>query len=65
MTMAQVAKRLAAVEKRLGDLQQSLEYQQAVEGIRRGLQSVDRGEGVSARKVFSELRRRPARSARR
>ena len=58
MTLIQVERRLAAVEKRLGDLQQSLDYAHAVEGIRRGLESIDRGEGDAAGQVFRELRRK-------
>ena len=58
MTLAQVEKRLVALEKRLGRLQETLDYQQAVEGIRRGLESADRGEGIAVGKAFADLRRR-------
>jgi len=58
MTLAQVEKRLVALERRLGDLQETLEYQQAVDGIRRGLESADRGEGESVTKAFGDLRRK-------
>ena len=65
MTLIQMEKRLAAVEKRLGRLQQSLDYSQAVEGIRRGLESGDRGEGIPVDKAFRALRRKHALSPRR
>lgn len=58
MTMAQVEKRLLALEKRLGRLQETLDYQRAVKGIRRGLESAERGEGVSVGKAFGDLRRK-------
>lgn len=58
MTMAQVEKRLLALEKRLGRLQETLDYQRAVEGIRRGLESAERGEGVSVGEAFGDLRRK-------
>jgi hypothetical protein len=56
--MAQVEKRLASLEKQLGTLRQSLEHQQAVEGIRRGLESADRGEGIPIDRAFRHLRRK-------
>ena len=58
MTLAQVEKRLVALEKRLGDLQETLDYQQAVEAIRRGLDSADRGASESVSKTFGDLRRK-------
>lgn len=58
MTMAQVEKQLASLQKQFHRLQRSLEYQQAVEGIRRGLASVDHGEGEPTDKVFARLRRK-------
>ena len=58
MTMSQVVKRLSAVEKSLSELRDQLEYERAVEGIRRGLASADRGEGEPARRVFTALRRK-------
>ena len=51
MTLIQVEKRLAAVEKRLGRLQQSLDYSRAVEGIRRAW-----NQPIAA-KVFLSTRR--------
>jgi hypothetical protein len=61
MTMTQVEKRLAALERRLTALQESLDYQQAVDGIRRGLESADRGERRSVAQVCRKLRRRAPR----
>ena len=58
MTLGQIAKRLTALEKQIGSLQNQLDYQQAVEGIRRGLDSVDRGEGEPVRKAFAKIRRK-------
>lgn len=63
MTLAQVQKRLTALEQKLDDLRETIEYQQAVEGIRRGLESVERGEGIPTGKVFAAIRRE-ARSSR-
>ena len=57
MTLNQVQKRLAVLEQKIDDLRETIEYQQAVEGIRRGLASVDRGEGIPASKVFASIRR--------
>jgi hypothetical protein len=56
MTLSQVERRLEALEKQVGDLRQALEYQQAVEGIRRGLESANRGEGESAGAAFARIR---------
>ena len=58
MTLSQMQKRLTALERRIGELHRALEYQQAVEGIRRGLESVERGEGESVRMAFARIRRR-------
>jgi hypothetical protein len=58
MTMSQLVKRLSAVEKSLSDLRDHLDYERAVEGIRRGLESADRGEGEPARRTFARLRRK-------
>ena len=57
MTLAQVQKRLSVLERKIDDLRETIEYQQAVEGIRRGLDSVDQREGTPARKVFAAIRR--------
>ena len=57
MTMIQLQRRLDSLEQKIGSLETRLEYQQAIEGIRRGLESVQRGEGKPARKVFAEIRR--------
>jgi hypothetical protein len=65
MTLAQVEKRLVALEKRMGRLQETLDYQQAVEGIRRGLESADSSEGNSVTKTFADLRRKHGLASRR
>ena len=64
MTLSQVERRLEALEKQVGDLRQQLDYQQAVEGIRRGLESAARGEGESARATFAAIRRKHRRAKR-
>jgi hypothetical protein len=64
MTLAQVQKRLTVLERKIDDLRETIEYQQAVEGIRRGLESVERGEGTPTGKAFAAIRRVP-RSSRR
>jgi hypothetical protein len=58
MTVAQLVKRLSAVEKSLSQLRKQWDYDRAVEGIRRGLESADRGEGEPARRTFANLRRK-------
>jgi hypothetical protein len=58
MTLAQMAKRIEALEKDVRQLSELVDYQQAVEGIRRGLESADRGEGEVAAKAFGRLRRK-------
>jgi len=65
MTVAQLVRRLDAVEKSLSDLRQQWDYERAVEGIRRGLESADRGEGEPARRVFAQLRRKYKTASRR
>ena len=64
MTLSQVERRLEALEKQVGDLRQALEYQQAVEGIRRGLESANRGEGESVGAAFARIRRKYRRTKR-
>jgi hypothetical protein len=58
MSLMQVERRLAALEKQVTTLRDTLEYQLAVERIRRGLESADRGGGIPAKKVFASLRRK-------
>jgi hypothetical protein len=64
MTLSQVERRLEALEKQVGDLRQALEYQQAVEGIRRGLESADREKGEGAAVTFAQIRRKYGRGKR-
>jgi hypothetical protein len=58
MTLAQMHRRLAALEKQVDLLQEALEYERAVEGIRKGLESADRGEGASVKRTFAFIRRK-------
>jgi hypothetical protein len=51
-------KRLTALERRIGELHRALEYQHAVEGIRRGLESIERGKGEPAHVALARIRRR-------
>jgi transposase len=55
MTSAEMAKRIEALEQTVDRLADQLEYQQAVEGIRRGLESAARSEGISWSKARSHL----------
>lgn len=64
MTLSQVERRLEALEKQVGDLRDALEYQQAVEGIRRGLESADREKGEGAAAAFARIRRKYRRTKR-
>ncbi len=64
MTISQVEKRLAALEREVVNLRETIEYQQAVQGIRRGLISADRGEGDTPARVFARIRRKQRRQKR-
>jgi uncharacterized Ntn-hydrolase superfamily protein len=57
ITVQQMAKRIEALEQSVDRLAAQLEYQQAVEGIRRGLDSVARRDGISAAKAITHLNR--------
>jgi predicted transcriptional regulator len=57
-TITEMAKRIVALEKTVDRLADQIDYQQAVEGIRRGLESMDRGEGETAKKVSARLHRK-------
>ncbi|HEV7300196.1 MAG TPA: hypothetical protein VGN72_12575 [Tepidisphaeraceae bacterium] len=57
VTVKQMVERIEALEQTVDRLAEQLDYQQAVEGIRRGLESVERGEGITARKATTQLRR--------
>jgi hypothetical protein len=58
-------KRWSALERQMEEFQRTIEYQQTVAGIRRGLESADRGEGEPARSALSRIRRKRKRTARR
>jgi hypothetical protein len=57
MTLIQMKRRIESLEKQLSEVQRTIEYQQAVEGIRRGLESMNAGAGKPAKSVLSEIRR--------
>jgi hypothetical protein len=57
MTLAQLERRVKQLEQQVGDLRLALDYRQAVDGIRRGLESADRGEGEPVKKAFADIRR--------
>ena len=63
MAVTTIEKRIAKLEQTVRTLQDKLEYEAAVEGIRRGLESIDRGEGQPAKEFFAKLRRKHARAA--
>ena len=58
MTLAQVQKRLDRLEQTVDRLVEELDYRDAVKAIQEGIESADRGEGESAKKVFSRIRRK-------
>jgi hypothetical protein len=58
MALTTIEKRIAKLERTILAMQEKLEYESAVEGIRRGLESVDRGEGEPANQFFAKLRRK-------
>jgi predicted transcriptional regulator len=55
VTVKQLAERIETLEQSVERLADQLDYQQAVEGIRRGLESVDKGEGIPAKKMIAHL----------
>jgi hypothetical protein len=58
MTLAQVQRRLDRLESTVEKLVLELDYRESIDAIREGLQSADRGEGETAPKVFTRLRRK-------
>lgn len=58
MTMTQMKKKIESLEKRLTEMQASIEYQSAVDGIRRGIESMESKQGKPAADVFAQLRRK-------
>jgi predicted transcriptional regulator len=57
VTVKQLAERIESLEQSVARLAEQLDYQQAVEGIRRGLESVERGEGIPAKQMIAHLNR--------
>lgn len=57
VTVKQLAERIQTLERSVDRLADQLDYQQAVEGIRRGIESVERGEGIPAKKLIAHLNR--------
>jgi hypothetical protein len=51
-------KRLDRLEQKVDHLESTLEYEQTVAGIRRGLESIPRTKGISAKKAFASIRRK-------
>lgn len=62
MTQTTMEKRLVQLEKSVRQLQKKMDFDAAVEGIRRGLESADRREGESAKTFFSKLRKKHSRA---
>lgn len=58
MTLTQVSKKIDALQSQVNQLRQDLDYELAVEGIRRGLASADRGEGMPVKAAFDQIRRK-------
>ena len=56
MTTAKIESRLATLEADVAFLRQRLEYAEAVAGIKRGLDELNRGLGRPAKDVVRELR---------
>lgn len=56
--MTAIEKRIQQLEKTVRQMQNKLEYNAAVDGIRRGLESMDRGEGEPAKVFFAKLRQK-------
>jgi hypothetical protein len=58
MTLADVVREIKALKREVGDLRELLEYERAVDGIRRGLASVKRGKGEPVKRAFYRMRRK-------
>ncbi len=63
MTQSTMEKRIVLLEKTVRQMQKKMDYDAAVESIRRGLESADRGEGESAKTFFPKLRKKYSRIA--
>jgi len=58
MTVADLESRLSVVEAEVAALREALYKERVREGIRVGLEQVERGEVRPAREAFEELRRK-------
>ena len=58
MTFAQIERRVSAIEKMIDAMRDEIEHQHALDGIRGGLESADRGEGESLDRTFVRIRRK-------
>jgi predicted transcriptional regulator len=56
MTVAEMKTRLTELESRVATLEEELDYAQTVAGIKRGLEQIDRGEYMPARKWAEQTR---------
>ncbi len=56
MTVAQLEFRITELEAQVATLRDELDYAQAVAGIKRGLQQIDRGEYMPAREWAEKVR---------
>jgi hypothetical protein len=57
MNLAQVVTHIDALEREVLDLREKVEYERAVAGIRRGLDSANRGEGQPIKQALRMIRR--------
>lgn len=58
MTMADIETRLNTLEQELATLRREVERQRVREGIRKGLEQVERGEVLPAREVLEAMRKK-------
>jgi hypothetical protein len=58
MTLSQMSKKVDLLRRQIEDLRESIDYELAVEGIKRGLASIPKQQSKSVRDVFDSIRRR-------
>ena len=55
-SQAELVERVAMLETKMARLEEQLDFAQAVEGIRRGLDEANRGEGMPLREFDAQFR---------
>jgi predicted transcriptional regulator len=58
MTVAELQSRITELEQKVADLQEQLEQERLLSGIRRGVEAADAGRMAPAREVLERLRQK-------